>query len=434
MRARAFATFLVLWIVAMAGILVSHIQGTSFRQAVSGREQLAAVRAKWAARAGIEATIARLGYNTEHPDQSDAFRVNDDMAEVAYSTLDGADWVISHETKNGVLAGPADAHAKCNVSRMTVQSLMYIPLMTEDVAQSILDWVDADDDAQPYGAEVSYYQRADHPYEPRNAPMRTITELELVAGTDPVVVRGEDWDLDDQLDPDENDGGASWPDDNADNVLDAGWSAHLTAASWEGSAYGASGEPILDLTAAGAGDLTTRLGVDATQANAILAHALTPGASLADFLTTTLAQLAQNAGALDRQSPQPADLTDDQLALILDETSIGPPQPSPGKLNINTAEDETLEYVPGMTIALSDAIVADRAGRQSGYTSLMDLLQIPGFTRQVLAQLYPYITVRSNVYVVASRGRDRATGIEVELVATIDRSTLPITIREITVR
>jgi type II secretory pathway component PulK len=434
MRARAFATFLVIWIVAIAGVLVAHVQSTSFRQAASGREQLGAVRAKWAARAGIEATIARLGYNTESPDLGDAFRVNVDMEEVAYSTLDGADWLISHETKTGVLPGPADAHARLNVSLMTAQALSFIPLMTDDVVDAILDWVDADDDVRPFGAEYSYYLRDEYPYEPRNAPMRTISELELVAGAEPEIVRGEDWDLDDQLDLDENDAGASWPADNADNVLDRGWTEHLTAASWEGSQYGASGEPILDLAVAAANDLTSRLGVDRTQADAILAHSLTPGASVADFLTQNLAQLAQASGALGGDSRQASDLTDEQLALILDECSIGLPRSTPGKLNINTAEDETIEYIPGITLAMADAINADRAGRQTGYTSLMQLLEIQGMSRQALATLYPYITVRSNVYVVACRGRDRATGIEVELVATIDRATLPITIREISVR
>jgi hypothetical protein len=38
------------------------------------------------------------------------------------------------------------------------------------------------------------------------------------------------------------------------------------------------------------------------------------------------------------------------------------------------------------------------------------------------------------VYVVTSRGRDRRTGLETEIVATLDRSTVPVTIQELLVR
>jgi hypothetical protein len=38
------------------------------------------------------------------------------------------------------------------------------------------------------------------------------------------------------------------------------------------------------------------------------------------------------------------------------------------------------------------------------------------------------------VYIVTSRGRDELTGLEVEIVATLDRSTLPVVLREVMVR
>lgn len=433
MRSRAFATFLVVWVVAIGAVLLAQIQGISYRQAASGREQMARVRAYWAARAGVESTIARLAYNTERPDETDAFRVVEDMEEVATGSLPGADWMIAHEIDGRVLPGPADAHARLNVAIMNTDALMLIPFMTEDVADSIQDWIDADDDQRPYGAEAPFYQRADFPYEPRNAPMRTITELELVAGTDPEIVRAEDWDLDGQLDPDENDGSFAWPPDNADHRLDPGWTEHLTASSWEGSTLGFSGEPVIDLTTAADTDLTSRLTIDADQATAIISLVQTLGVPLTNFLITPLSQLARTLPDAD-QNDLPEDLTTDQLALLFAETTDQPPQPTPGKLNLNTAADETLDYIPGISLAVADAIRFDRADRQNGYTSIVDLLDIPDMNAQTVAALMPYVTVRSNDYIVASRGRDRATGLEVQIVATIDRSSLPVSIREITIR
>ena len=51
----------------------------------------------------------------------------------------------------------------------------------------------------------------------------------MVLGVWPKEVRGEDWNLNNRLDPNENDGDASFPDDNADGVLDYGIAGMFTA-------------------------------------------------------------------------------------------------------------------------------------------------------------------------------------------------------------
>ena len=55
---------MVLWAIVLAAVVVSALQSASYSQAVAGREALARVRAYWAARGGVEATIARLEFNT----------------------------------------------------------------------------------------------------------------------------------------------------------------------------------------------------------------------------------------------------------------------------------------------------------------------------------------------------------------------------------
>src|SRR5207249_7652640 len=112
------------------------------------------------------------------------------------------------------------------------------PFMSEDVADSILDWIDADDDPRPLGAETPYYLSLPNSYIARNGPMKSIAELELVAGVDPRDVRGQDWNLNGLLDPDEDDGTGNF---------NRGWSAILTAASIDGG-LAASGEARLDIS------------------------------------------------------------------------------------------------------------------------------------------------------------------------------------------
>ncbi|MCR9233506.1 MAG: general secretion pathway protein GspK [bacterium] len=114
-----------------------------------------------------------------------------------------------------------------------VDRLMYIPNMTEEIASAILDWIDEDDDPRAYGAESDYYGTLESPYYAKNAPLESLDELLLVRGVTPELLYGEDTNRNGILDPNEDDGDATLPLDNADGVLNAGWSAYLTVHSRE---------------------------------------------------------------------------------------------------------------------------------------------------------------------------------------------------------
>lgn len=441
-RSRAFATVLVLGVIAIAAIILVSLQTTAWRDAADARRAVAQVRAKWAARAGIEAAIARLEAGTLDPDLTNAFTLASDLTAVSEGTLGGgrgATYRVAHHTPTDPLApGPLDEHSKINVNRMTAEALMLLPNMTEDMADAILDWIDADEETRPLGAEAGHYATLRNPYQPRNGPVRTLQELELIAGVRPEYVRGEDWNLNGLLDPEENDGDATFPPDNADGRLDAGWSAILTASSADSLGVGASGQPRLDLFTASAADVAARLKVTTAQAEAIVAHAQTGTATLADFLRTNLGTLASRAasGASGAGQTTVEPLTTEQLALLFNETTLDDAAsgPVPGKLNLNTCAAETLDYLPGMDPGLADSIIFERSSRAEGFTSITDLLAVPSMSRNRLAALVDLVDVRSNVYTITSRGRDAATGIEVEMTATVDRSSLPATIRDLIVR
>jgi hypothetical protein len=177
------------------------------------------------------------------------------------------------------------------------------------------------------------------------------------------------------------------------------------------------------------------------QAKVILDYvAANEGAAMRDFLRRDLRQLAQqgqseNSGGQGGGQPQVENLSTEQLGLLLDECAIGEPAGSaPGKLNLNTCEARTLEYIPQIDAATADMILLERDSLASGFTSIVELLGVPGMSRRRMAGIYEVLCVRSNVFVVVSRGRDAKTGLEVEMSATIDRSTLPLVIQEMTVR
>lgn len=438
---RSFVTLVVLWVLVLASAVIAIVQTSSFGQASAGREAMARVRAYWAARGGVEAQIARLETSTQAGEADDAFVAIEDMDESAEGELESASYEVLHSEKVGDRPGPVDAHSKININRMTFDDLMTLPFMSENIADSILDWVDSDEDPNVLGAELGFYQGLPFPYEPRNGQIRSMQELELVADVDPWYVRGEDWNLNGILDANENDGDASFPNDNADGVLDAGWSEIVTADSVDGG-LGQSGKERLNLVEASEGDIASRTNVTADQAKVILDYvSLVSEAKMGDFLRRTLqqlsAQLGGGGGGGGGGQPRVAALTDEQLTALLGECIItrdSTAPPEPGKLNINTCDSRIFQYLPSVDSALADSIIAERDARRQGFVSFAELRSIPGMTAARLAALYEIIEVRSNVFVVTSRGRDATTGIEVEITASIDRSTLPARLTSIVIR
>ena len=70
---RGSVILLVIWAVAIAAVLVGAAQVLAYRQATMGRESVAKVEARWAARAGIEETLAVLEYTSCLFDKSATF-------------------------------------------------------------------------------------------------------------------------------------------------------------------------------------------------------------------------------------------------------------------------------------------------------------------------------------------------------------------------
>lgn len=142
----------------------------------------------------------------------------------------------------GIRYGLIDESAKLNLNALqklqldedqSRNLLLGLPGMTLEIADAILDWVDVDDNSRLYGVESEYYESLSPSYSCKNGPLETIDELLLVRGVTAELLYGEDANRNGLLDPNENDGDASPPLDNADGVLDLGWIAFLTVHSRE---------------------------------------------------------------------------------------------------------------------------------------------------------------------------------------------------------
>jgi len=120
-----------------------------------------------------------------------------------------------------------DEEGKLNVLYASSTAMEGLGMSPEQI-DSLLDWIDADGDARPQGAEDDFYQRRQEPYHCKNAPLEALEELLWIRGFARGDYLGEDADHDGELDSCEDDGTLSDPPDNADGKLQLGWVDVLT--------------------------------------------------------------------------------------------------------------------------------------------------------------------------------------------------------------
>ena len=202
------------------------------------------------AESGIEHAAAVLGYpesdndlNTYHnPGRFQGVMLRDSENARGRGMFGIVAPLEGDPSSTGIRFGFVDESGRININQLlqfgldetqTRDVLMYLPEMTEDVADAILDWVDDNDEPRDYGAESDYYSSLDPPYFAKNAKFESIDELLQVAGVTPEYLYGEDTNRNGLLDPNEDDGDQSLPFDNADGVLNPGWAAYLTVDSRE---------------------------------------------------------------------------------------------------------------------------------------------------------------------------------------------------------
>jgi competence ComEA-like helix-hairpin-helix protein len=76
---------------------------------------------------------------------------------------------------------------------------------------------------------------------------------------------------------------------------------------------------------------------------------------------------------------------------------------------VNTAEPEVLACLPGIEQDLAYAIVRYR--ESSGYfANVAELLNVPGMSRDLLRQISPRVSVRSDTFRIMSEGEVPSTG------------------------
>lgn len=161
------------------------------------------LRAEAAARAGVEKAKALL--------------LNDALADFETGkTADTLEEEWASEIKMETASSAAEARVSDEMSKLNVNRLITRPATEYDIESTnmsmvesfrrlfelleidpnlvdcIVDWLDENDQEQPFGAENSYYESLDPPIKCKNGPMDSVEELLLVSGFDKNILYGDD--------------------------------------------------------------------------------------------------------------------------------------------------------------------------------------------------------------------------------------------------
>lgn len=221
--------------------------------------------------------------------------------------------------------GLSDEAAKININSASLDMLLSFAAMTEELAPSIVDWRDEDEDISTNGAESEFYMAMPNPYNCKNAPFESVEELLLVKGSGLDLLYG----IKDSGEPNR---APVWEANNIqplgiESIELRGLFDYLTVYSAEANTD-ASGQQrinINDNRSQLQSLLSEQLG-DA-RANEVIARARPPFQNIFDFY--------QRAG-----------LTPDEFATIADRLTTSTQTVRRGLINVNTAPHDVLMCLP----------------------------------------------------------------------------------------
>lgn len=294
----------------------------------------------------------------------------------------------SAEVQDGTIRTYAlvDEASKINVNTASRAVLEALPGMTPDFVAAIIEWRRAanseteEEDATSFSSSPA-----------KRGPLESVAELALIDGADPVVLWGEDGNLNGVLDPNEDDGSKSLPLDNSDGKLDPGLFEYLTVFSREPNTR-SDGSAKINVRSASE-ERTTYFNeiFGETRGAEILGNiggGQQPRSILEFFVRTQM--------TVEEFDKIEADLTDASGDF------------RPGRINVNTASEMVLSCIPGIGVELAGTLVAARQNRDPNLVGMGWAAAVLG--EEAVVQAGPFLTgrtyqVTADVAAVGRHGR-----------------------------
>jgi len=280
-----------------------------------------------------------------------------------------------------------DAGSRISLNSATQEQLELLPLTTEQI-DSILDWRESDLQPRIEGAKDEYYTNLGRPYLTKLRNFDTVDELLSVKGFSANLL----------YEPQQQNIGTSLV--SAGSTADQITLADILTVDSRSSNFTPLGEPKANVNTASAGQLV-QAGLDGPLAQAIIQRRNQVGTY------ASWSQLLQVPG-----------VTMQNVSLLLDGLTLDTTNSAFGRVNLNTASEQTLNLLPGMTPDVTQAVIS----RQGTFEGLGDLAGIPGMSLPLLGQIAGLVTISSEAFIVRVIGSYGTSYFALEAIVTIEET------------
>jgi type II secretory pathway component PulK len=196
-RENASVLIIVLWICIGLVSIALYFANTMTYELQASDNRVSGLAADQA----IEGAARYVGYVLQNFATNGAVPDNTQFSAEAVGIGDAHFWILGRDPAAGNSTEPyfglIDEGSKINLNTANTNTLSYLPNMTTDFAQAILDWRGTNGTVS-----LDYSSQG---YLPKNAPFETVDELRLVFGADVNLLAGEDINRNGVLDTSEKD-------------------------------------------------------------------------------------------------------------------------------------------------------------------------------------------------------------------------------------
>ena len=406
----------LLWCLMLLSVVVVGVLHTARMDLLVQKNYGDRIQARYLALAGIEkarALLYREARDRSHSRKNHSGNYYDDAAQFQNVAFGRGTFSIIRRGRadegGGILYGVSDEESRLNVNAASADELGRLQNMTPAVAEAIVNWRGSGSTA---AAETEYYEGMKPPYQPRLAPFQTVRELLMVRGVEPADLLGRDRHQNGLLAAgDANDFAVPGEVDSED----LGWAGVLTVDSSVQN-VNAAGEDRVNIQTADENALSRLHGVTPQIAHAIVSYrGQHQFQSIVDLLDVTP---PPDQGGLGGDQSGGAVVSTDLFVDLADDITTSGSEPLAGAINVNTAGLEVLTCLPGISRELAQAIISRR--QSSGYfNNIGELLKVSNLTPDLLKQIAPLITTRSETYRILGEGRIKSTGVRQRIQAVI---------------
>ncbi len=366
-----------IWVVlVLAGLALVFARSMRVAAIVSANH-VASLKAESIAAGASEFIMAKLAAGEEE--------VGDLMESEPYEAVESGEdyfWVLRSNlgSDDEFDYGLTDEAGKVNLNSASEEMLLRLPGMTAELAASIIDWRDEDDEISAGGAEDEYYLLLSEPYNCKNSALETVEEILLIKGASEELLYGEDTNLNGVLDDNENDGDLREPDDNRNGRLDTGFYDYVTVYSVEENVDSEGDRRININDARARGELQSLLQEILKEERVLEVMGLIPTnpsfENILDFYYMSGLEFAEFTQIADRLTTSGEDTM-------------------PGMVNVNTASKGVLLCLPGLEENDAEQLMSYRS-RNNDLDSIAWVTNV--LDRKKAVGIGSYITVRSFQY------------------------------------